>query len=354
MKIGLILPGNIWFSPYVTIYTKILNDNKIEYDLISWNRDGRDLKMGYQYDDRIDNTASRLKKLLSYIRYCSFIKKTVKRNNYDKLIVFGPQIGIFISNFLKKNYKNKYIFDYRDLSIEQNVFFKYPFIEVLKNSYVNVVSSPGFISCLPDGFDYILSHNFNIELVRQVLCDNTSITLPKDNICVLTIGGIRDYSSNIEIVKSLSNKEGFVMQFVGKGYAADLIKDYVITHNIANVEFEGYYPKEKEGGYIQNASFLNIFYPRKLSHDTALSNRFYNALIYRRPMIVTKGTTQGDYIEQYQLGLSIEDGDNLEMKIRNFLSTLNDDIFSNRCNDLLLLFMKDYNKFEGKIHDFLV
>jgi len=283
------------------------------------------------------------------------VKKTIRKNHYDKLIVFCPQLAIFISRFLEKHYKGRYIFDYRDLSIEQKWYFKQPFLRVLRNSFANVISSPGFKRCLPKGFDYLLSHNFNIDAVRSALnSSNLAPAVTMDEIKVLTIGGIRDYSSNIEVVKALANKDSFRIQFVGKGAAAKMIEEYAVENNIKNIEFEGYYPKEKEAGYIKEASFLNVFYPRKLSHDTALSNRFYNAMIHRRPMIVTSNTIQGDYVEQYQLGLSLEDCENLDVKMKSYLSTLSIEDFAKRCNRLLESFLEDYDNWENKIKKFVL
>ena len=353
MKIGLILPGNIWFCPYVNIYTQIMDKEGIKYDLISWNRDGTDKVNGYQFGQKLNNLSNPIYKLLSIFRYVAFIKNIVRKNKYNKLIVFGPQIAIFISAFLNKYYKNRYVFDYRDLSIEQKCIFKRTFKKVLNNSYLNVISSPGFKKYLPHGYEYILSHNFNINVVKEVLANEDKTSICLDRINVLTIGGIRDYSSNIEVVKSLANKNPFYLEFIGKGVAADMIKSYAMEHRITNIEFKGYYPKEKEAEYIRQATFLNIYYPKKPSHDTALSNRFYNALIYRKPMIVTSDTVQGDYVESYQLGLSIENCDSLDNKINEYVENFDAKLFSAKCNELLLNFLDDYKTFENNIINFI-
>ena len=353
MKIGLVLPGNIWFSPYVKIYTQMLDKIGASYDIISWNRDGRDAKTGFQFELETDNSKSRLAKLLPYFQYISFIKKTIKREKYEKLVVFGPQMAILLSGFLAKNYKGRFIFDYRDLSIEQKTFLKRPFLSVLKNSCANVISSPGFKKCLPEGFDYLLSHNFDIEIVRKAL-ENKQISEPQGKeINVLTIGGIRDYSSNIEVVKALANKPNFKLQFVGRGGAAELIKSYADENSIRNIEFEGFYPKEKEAGYILDSSVLNIFYPKIISHSTALSNRFYNALIYKRPMLVTANSTQGDFVAKHNLGLSLENCDGLQSKLEDYLSNLDYKAFAERCNALLDTFLEDYNKLEKTVVEFV-
>ena len=49
MKIGLILPANIWYCPFVNIYTKILERENIDYDIISWNKEGNETQ-GIQYN----------------------------------------------------------------------------------------------------------------------------------------------------------------------------------------------------------------------------------------------------------------------------------------------------------------
>lgn len=353
MKVGLILPSNIWFAPFVHIYTRLLTELNVEYDIISWNKDGSEQNGELQFDRQVKENGN-LGKLWNYCQYANFVKRKVRKHKYDKLIVFCPQIAIFINGFLKMYYKGKYIFDYRDLSIEQKWYFKRPFLKVLQNSFANVISSPGFKRCLPMGFDYFLSHNFDVNSVRKALkgeCSNT-IQSQSDVINVLTIGGIRDFASNIEIVKSLANRKGFQIQFVGKGAAAEQIKEYAIKHDVKNISFEGYYPKEKEMGYIQQSSFLNIFYPRVITHDTALSNRFYNSLIFRKPMIVTKNTTQGDYAEKYNVGVVVAECSNLGNELRTFMQQ-DYNAYAERCDKLLRDFLKDQERFEKMVRDFI-
>lgn len=352
MKIGLLLPGNIWYSPYVKIYTEILDELKVSYDIISWNRDGKDKKIGYQFEYH-GNLNGRLSKFLPYIKYVKYIKNIVKKNKYERLIVFGPQIAIFLSGFLSKNYKNKFIFDYRDLSIEQKWYFKSKFRTVLSYSFVNIISSPGFKKCLPSNFNYLISHNFDINIVRESLKQTPKYELNNNEITILTIGGIRDYSSNVEVLKALGNKQNFIISFVGKGNDASLLEQYAKENNINNVTFEGFYPKEEEHSYIEKTTFLNIFYPKIITHSTALSNRFYNALIYKRPMIVTNNSIQGDFVEEYKLGLSISNCDNLDSDIKTFLQNFNQNSFYKSCNELLSHFLEDYDNFSRVVKTFI-
>lgn len=351
MKVALIVVGNIWYAPYVRIYTKLLDALNVDYSIISWNRDGRDKPEGFQYDEKlavVNGSAG----LSAYLRYVRFVKKTVKRESFDRLIVFGPQISCLLSLYLLR-WKKRYIIDYRDLSIEQKGGFRKLFRFLLGRSYANVISSPGFKKALPKDIKYYLSHNFDVATVRKALEASTESSEPKTGTkVVLTIGGIRDYSSNVEVIKGLANNPDYVVSFVGRGPAAEPLEKYCKENGIENVIFKGYYEKEEEAGYVREASFMNIFYPRKLSHDTAISNRFYNSLIFRKPMIVTKGTTQGDYAEKYNVGVALETTDGIAEKLDAFLQQDFAE-YSNRCNALLGEFIHDYEEFESVIKQFV-
>ena len=137
------------------------------------------------------------------------------------------------------------------------------------------------------------------------LSDLLKDTESENGIDILTIGAIRDFSSNIEVTKAIANQDGFTLRFVGRGQGTvEKLQAYCDEVKASNVSFIGGYNKPEEAGYVKTSTFMNIFYPRIITHDTALSNRFYNSLIYRKPMIVTKDTIQGDYAEKYNVGVA--------------------------------------------------
>ncbi len=352
MNVALILPGSIWYAPYVRIYTRILDKTNTDYSIISWNREGDDKPEGFQYNvpcSKGHDSAG----LSSYLGYIRFIKKIVRKEGFDRIIVFGPQLTCLLSMLLLCHYKGRYMIDYRDLSIEQKFGFKQLFSLMLKYSCANVISSPGFKKCLPKG-NFYLSHNFDENAVRKVLdskAEEGGFNI-EGGVDVLTIGAIRDYSSNIEVVKALANQEGFSARFIGKGEESAMLEDYCKQNNVKNVFFKGFYQKPEEAGYVRSCTFMNIFYPRIVTHDTALSNRFYNSLIYHRPMIVTKNTCQGDYAESYQVGVAVVDCDNLTSNLQSFL--LQDfDAYCKRCDSLLNDFLKDQEGFVNAVKVFV-
>ncbi len=351
MKVALIVPNNVWFCPYITIYTELLQRLNIEYNIISWNRDGHE-NNDIQYEYCI-KSRNRVSLTIAYWKFARFVRKKLQTICYDKVIVFTPQSAIFLSRYLKRRYPQKYVFDFRDLSIEQKKLFKRPFKRVLRYSYINVISSTGFLKYLPTGFKYILSHNFNINDAKNAVESREKVIVKRKPIEVLTIGGIRDYESNAEVINELVNRDDIVVKFVGKGPSASDLMELSTNLLAKNIYFEGYYPKEKEKEYILDSTFLNIYYPRKPSHDSALSNRFYNSLIYKRPMITTKDTTQGNYTSKYNIGIAINNCDNLAQELMRYLDKFDPISYEKSCNSLLKQFIDDYHIWEDSIYSFI-
>lgn len=353
-KIALILPGSIWYAPYVRIYTRILDAIDVDYAIISWNREGDDSAEGYQYNVRCANKHGSAG-LLAYAGYIKFVKRTIKEQAFNRVIVFGPQMTCLLSTYLLRNFRKRYMIDYRDLSIEQKTGFKQLFSLMLRFSRANVISSPGFKRCLPIR-DYYLSHNFDTRAVKAALeneTENATFNI-QSGVDILTIGAIRDYSSNIEVTKAIVNCDGFTLRFVGKGQVTiEKLKAYCEDVNANNVSFIDSYNKPEEAGYVRSTTFMNIFYPRIITHDTALSNRFYNSLIYRKPMIVTKDTCQGDYAEQFNVGVALTDCINLTAELKKFLEQDYKE-YAKRCDRLLLEFLRDQEQFEKAVISFCI
>jgi len=349
MRIGLILSGSYWYSPYVKIYEDVLNTNSIDYDVLSWDRDGLNDGSVISFVSIERPDSSRFHKLFNYLRYRNFLIKTIKKEKYDKLIIFGPQTGLLLYSFLKSNYNKKFFLDYRDVSIEQN--FKKTFKKLLDCSSEIAISSPGFKKVLPKGFNFLISHNFRLHELQIKNSENEIKRKPFDNsiVVVSTIGAIRDISANMELVTSLKNKGEFQIQFIGKG--SEVFSD--LGGGYENIKCTGFYNKDEEESFFINADFVNIYYPAIISHSTALSNRFYNALIFKRPMIVTSNSIQGNYVNSYKLGLSINDCNNLDISIKSYVEKFSFEEFSERCDFLIAEFLKDYSVFEKALIEFV-
>ena len=351
MRVALIIPSVHWNCPYADIYARLFESHGVNYDIISFNRklDKEDTK--YHFDYGLNNGSSVFKKMMANIKFCSFVKKILRKEKYDRLVVFSSQLGIGLLHPLLSEYRGKYIFDYRDLSIEQRL--RYPFRKLLEGSYMNVISSPGFKRALPQGYHYNICHNFNITIAEGVVQNNIEGSWHDGKKHILTIGGIRDYQANVQVIDAIKESDSYSLSFVGRGESSQPLSDYCKENGIKNVSFVGFYKKEEEAGYIKEADFINIFYPRRLTHDTAVSNRFYNSLIYKKPMITTANTTQGNFAANYKVGIALENCCDLIKQLEKFQAENDFVTYSMRCHDLLSQFIEEQHLFEKKVLEFV-
>lgn len=353
MKVAIVILGNRWVCPYINTYTRILEKSACDYDVILWDRDGSDSNMRYAFSAPEKSLKNPLVKLFRYFSYARFIKKCIKANKYDKLIVSGPHLAILLSSFLRRSYYKRYIIDYRDVSVEQYPLLYGRYSRVLSASACNVISSPGFRQYLPSRFGYLISHNFNVEEAVRSLNGRPRAFDTEGLVQVLTIGALRNYSSNVKVLAALGNKSRYSICFAGSGKAERGLMDYAARNNIRNVSFSGFYDKKNEASIVSAATFVNIYFPDNKEHSAIMSNRFYLALIYKRPVIVTKGSTQAVYVEKYNLGVVIDDCDNLDSELAVYLSNFDYEGFCGNCDRLLSEFIGDHNLLENMVQSFL-
>ena len=353
MKAAIIILGNQWVCPYVNTYRRIFDKLGCSYDVILWDRDGSDASALIKYSSGKANLGNPVVKAWHYVRYADFIKKTVSRNGYDRLVVSGPHLAILLSGILRRRYKGRYVIDYRDISVEQHLLLGGVYSKVLESSFCNVISSPGFKKHLPRKYDYLVSHNFDYNVAVNVLKGDFPLWKQGPVINVLTIGYIRNYDSNVRIIQTLGGDEGYRLKFVGRGDAAPSLESYVRANGLENVEFSGFYEKKDEAAIVNGCDFINIFFPDDVVHSAIMSNRFYLALVYKKPVIVTEGSVQAAIVKEYGLGVVTDGGEGLSGEIRRYLSTFDYCEFCNRCNQLLALFVKEHQSLERALADFV-
>ncbi len=314
MKIALICPSNMLYMPYVGNYTKIFDEIDVDYSVINWDRFKIEKDSEFTYrDSKIGHQRS----FLDYFKYSRFVLNILKKNNYDKVVVFGIQLVFFLKSYLYNEYSNKYIIDIRDY----NRIIKYFNIEkTIEHSNFTVLSSPGYKEWLPKSNKYIINHNTKIESLDELIQVDDDIK-NKDFININYIGSIRDYKINIDFINSLKNKKHIAMNFHGEGAINKDIENHATNQTIGNVKLTGRYEKEQESELYKNSDFINILIPNdSINSRTLLPNRLYNAAIYGKPMLAFEGTYLAEQIKKHKLGLVLDSFDSVEVKIENYLT----------------------------------
>lgn len=351
MKVALILPSNIEYLPYVQCYIDILASQNIAYDIVGWNRE-KQIDYGkpnyHCYNRKSDVLRPAYKKLVDYYLFSRFVIKRLKSVRYDFVIVYTIANAIFLSNYLKKHFKERFIFDIRDYSPTMK-FFQSIVSDLVKCSAINCTSSKGFYSWLPDG-KYIISHN-----VRSYLLNKTYQIVPIDrnNVRILTIGTLRDFNTNARLLHDFGNKRDFSLIFAGNGYSKVPLEEYAYKNSIKNVCFTGSYDKEDEPQIVSDSDFVNIVLPLDLIGTYLMSNRFYLSIVHRKPMIVNAGSFQAKYVKKYNLGVIVEPDEDIYKKIVDFIASFDPVNFNDGCEACIKEIQKDLFLFESSVANVL-
>lgn len=351
----MILATSIEKSPYVQYYIDIYERMGADIEIILLNRDKKEIKREtlhriYACDIVARETAPGYRKVYDYIRYSRFVQEVLGKSSYDQVVVFTIANALFLSPYLLKYYRGRYIFDIRDYS--PLVGYAGPLLRrLLENSLLNVLSSPGFKAWLPE-CESVICHNVRPSFLTDSV--GTVRGIDSRDIVVLTIGQLRDYDTNRRVMESLGDKPGVRLQFSGKGVACEALERYKVERGYGNVKFTGYYHKSDELSIVDRCDFMNIILPDDKLSRHLMSNRFYLALLRRKPMLVSEGSIQAEYVKNFGLGIVISGEDNIFDKIIAYINLFDPHLFERNCNRLLQEVRTETEIFSKKLFDSLV
>lgn len=352
MSILLILGAMPEDSPYINYYTNILDRMDISYDICAWNRYRNNyIKRNNLYVFTTKGRNSAIKKVFGYLNYRKYILKHVRNHAYDHVVVFTITSAFFLNRLLTINFKHKYIFDIRDYSsLLRFRYVKKVLKNILSMSYANVISSPGFRYWLPHDFKYTISHNVAVDNLSYT---DTNNICPSEKIKILTIGALRDSKSNIELIKSLGDNSHFFLQFTGRGSATPIIQEYINLHKLNNAIVTGQYNKADEGAIVKEFDMINILLPHNMVSDYLMSNRFYLSVVYGKPMIVNNNCTQAYFVKKYNLGVIIDNKDDIAKIIKEYWNYFDVLKYNKGRADFLNIIKNDERKFKMMLENFI-
>lgn len=353
MKVGLIIPANIKYSPYVQYYIRVFEKLKVKYKTISWNKanivENVDYSFGFECSD-----FDRKKILIGHYLFACYCKKIIKREEFDRLVIFTIAPVFFLGTSFLKKYKKKFVFDIRDDSPFRRKFGdKLKDICGMANSVV--ISSENFLQWTPS--ESILCHNADEGLIRKYY--NLPVKLyANDQISIVFAGAMNEAEINIQIVSLLKNNPLYSLGFIGKlNSEKQKIIDYVNKNNINNVWFEGTYKKDEiVEKYRNSANLINIFRKKTTINKNALPNKLYDAVVSAIPLIVFEHNEAiAKYVKEFNLGIILQENDikDLSFVIRKKMENFDYYIYSKGRREFLNKVLNDQQVFKDMLKTFV-
>lgn len=353
--VGIILYGSFELAPYAKKYMIILESAKIPYELIGWRREEEVRYRGenvHIYEGRAAKRySSPLAKIMPAIGYRHYVKKLVKSKKYDNLIILTTQTALILCDILFTRYRKKFIFDYRDKSYEYIKPYGMLVNAVVKASEETVISSEWFKNNLTDKRDYILAHNFqeNFLKYRKNKCEKKN---KGEKIAVGYIGALRSFEYHAHLIDCFKNDSRFEFHTYGCGDDVERLREY--SKKFENIYIHGVYREEDKYSIIEKFDIMCYNYPYSYVNDGAVANKYYDALIMKKPMFVNPETLLGAFIEREGLGVGVDEKSlDISGKIYGWYESLNPEKFAEKCDFYLDKYIAEDKLFYEKIKNTL-
>jgi hypothetical protein len=352
-KICFVMLTNIYLTPY---FEKYLSTIDCDYDVIFWNRHNVEEKTSAQnqfvFNYSIDEGKSKLSKLIGYLKFRAFAKRILQKADYDGVIVFTTSAGILLKDVLRKNYKNKYIVDVRDYTLENNSLFLEYEKQLINNSFFTVISSKGYLKFLPYYDHYVLTHN-NLTIDEKRLQRFRDKKKNGNAIVISYIGLIRFHDQNKRIIDTFGGDDRFIVRFIGKDAFA--LKEYCEQRMVKNVELIDWFPPEKTLDYYYETDIIcNLYGNHTPLLDYALSNKLYYAALLHIPILVCPDTFMAEISTEYGFGYVFSfERENAKDELYNYYRNIDCNNFIEDCERFNKTVENDNQLFTKKLQGFV-
>jgi hypothetical protein len=343
--------------PYVKTYERLLAQQGIPFDIILWNRSG-EANAGSpaaSQNHTFDSAAQRglPSKIKSRLQWKYFARAIVRGRAYDFLIVCTTVPAVLLARTLLQEYGNRYLLDIRDFTFESIPPYKQIVRRLIEKSGMTTISSKGFLAWMPKTTAaQVLTHNIgNAGFMEQRPPD-----LPgKTTVVIGFVGGIRYFDTNKRLICSLANSSKYALRYVGRQHPGCYLPEYCKQQKIRNVTFEPRYDNGQKPEIYKNIDMINCVYGSASPETcTALPNKLYDCLLFKKPMIVSSGTYLSELVNRYHLGVSIRmSSDSVPQKLSEYIDAFDPKIFLTGCDTLLSEVLNEQEGAERAIASFI-
>lgn len=351
MKILIIGFAKIKYMPYLNLYLDNIDANKNDVHILYWQRDNNSDKYlpgnltQHIFKREMSDEIPKFQKIGFFAEFARTAGKLIKKEKFDFIIVLTSVPAVLLSGILLSKYKNRYIYDYRDYTLEKNSVYRKIVAKLVENSKATVYSSEKHLDFLPKSEKLYLAHNF-VKASLEQKTEKTTVKNGNEPIKLSFWGLVRNEEFNRKIINKLANDERFEVVFHGrKQQTAINLENYCKENSIKNICFTGEYREEDKYKFAEETDVLYNMYSVSGTEGMAMGNKFYDGIIFKIPQICTKGSFMGEKAEEYGVGKALEpDSETFADDIYNYFVGIEGDAFKNNCEKTLKKIKQDNEK----------
>ena len=318
MKIALIGPSKLRYMPYMKHYLDMLEGSGCAVHVVYWDRDGKpDEKWDsdavfHPFREDMDDGWPHRKKAIPFLGFRRHVVRVLKETGCDKVVFFQTVTGLCVADLLVGRYSENYIYDYRDVGWTYKVpLFRRMTAKLVAHSAITFVSSDGYRDYLPPNGNIARIHNVDGRQLRESLGWKRERAGIRGRVCKVAFwGNVRNGAINDDALAAFAADERFEFHFYGavtETKYLDRVERLLSGSKRENVFFHGPYSADERQGFAEESDLLwNCYYFGKGSYNPAVSNKYYDGLVFRIPQIVFSNSFSGREVTEKGLGISID------------------------------------------------
>ena len=146
-------------------------------------------------------------------------------------------------------------------------------------------------------------------------------------------GYVRHYIPLLNLIKAANELDNIEVSINGSGDAYEKLKKE--EGKLKNFVLTGAYNHDDIAKFYENSDMLYVVYKKGNKNDeTAFPTKFYEAMITNTPVIVSKNTDMGDYVEENNIGITVDGTDYLDIKNKLEHFTNNKEILNGKIQNI--------------------
>lgn len=353
--IGIVCFWDRYATPYLKKYEDILDSMGVDYEVIFWNRNPNDdadiiSQVENVVNINIDCIGKKLQKIQAFYRWKKIARRIIKEKKYDHLIVLSTVPAVLLCGILMRKYRNNYLFDIRDYTLEKNKLFKYIVMQLIKGSVLTAISSKGFMRWLNPSPKIMINHNITVNHEKTSTCPRLK---EKETINFAFVGNVRLDAQTQALLLALKEENRIEQHYYGRILPSCNIGEIATANNVQNLFLHGSFDVLDKPQIFENVDLINCVYANAekeediaLEDSTPLPNRLYDSIIFYRPMVASKGTYLSELVQQYHLGCSVNGfSKNACDDILKYVDEFDEALFTKGCDELRAIVTKEELEF---------
>ncbi len=350
MKILLMGFAKLKYMPYAQFYLQHIDASHHEVHILYWNRDGKpeatDAYQNIHLHEFVLNQsdeASKLSKIGAFLHYKKFAETLLAEENFDFVIALHTMPAVLTAKTLSRQYTNRYIFDYRDVTYEKFAPFRHRIHKIVLAAKATFVSSDAFRKYLPKCDKIYTSHNLALEALNH----KTRFEKQQSNtpLRIAFWGYIRHFSINKELIEKVAVDSRFELHYYGKEEETALkLKKTATDIGADNIFFHGEYSPEQRYSFAENTDIIhNIYHDENMM--LAMPNKYYDALVFQLPQVCMPDSFMGSTAEKAGVGTVLDPRcpDFLD-NLWEYYQNIDSNSFSENCDKELSRVFEEYQK----------